>query len=84
MTLTTSRGQTYDVTWAYAPVGEYGDLMLEYPDARPMAQIAEDWEGCERITRRSAEEGDAVYEGYTRIRSIVRRGSTVQLTLMKA
>lgn len=84
MTLTTSEGKTYDVAWAYAPVGEDRDLMLEYADARPMAQIVADWEGCERITRQSAEEGDAEYEGYTRIRSIVRRrGDTVQVTLMK-
>lgn len=85
MIITTDKGKTYNVAWAYAPAGEDGDLMLEYSDARPMAQIAADWEGCERINRQSDEEGDAQYKGYTRIRSIVRRrGDAVQVTMMRA
>lgn len=85
MTITTSKGKTWGVIWAYAPVGDDEDLMIEVRDDRHMAQIAEDWEGCDRIERCSDTEGDAVYEGYTRIRSIVRRrGDIVQVTLMKA
>lgn len=84
MIIKTDKEGKFDVAWAWAPVGEDGDLMIEYEDARPMASIAADWEGCQRITKESDEEGNAEYEGYTCIRSIVRRRRpVVQLTLMR-
>ena len=58
--------------------------MIEYDDARKISEIAADWEGCERITRESAEVGNAIYEGYTEIRIISRqRNGAVQITLKK-
>lgn len=85
MTLTTDRGKAFDVSWAWAPVGEDEDLMFELAsDARPLSEIAADFENCARIHRASETEGDADYDGYTRIRSIVRqKRARVQLTLMK-
>lgn len=84
MTLTTSKGKAFPVRWAWAPVNDEGDLMLEYDDARKTSEIAADWEGCARITRESAEEGNAVYEGYTEIRIMSRqKNGTVRITLNK-
>lgn len=73
MKIRTSKGVEHDAHWAWA--GEDGVLTLEYADARPMSQIAAEWEGCERILRESEEEGDKEYDGYTDIRSIVRQQS---------
>lgn len=84
MTLTTSKGRTFDVSWAWAPAGEYGGLMLEYEDGRKISEIAADWEGCSHIHRESETEGNADYEGYTVLRIIARqRSGSVQITLQK-
>lgn len=86
MTLTTDRGKTFEVAWAWAPVGEDDDLMFALTDARPLAEIAADFEGCKRFHRTSELEQplEVDYDGYTRIRSIVRqKRDRVQLTLMK-
>lgn len=84
MTLTTSKGKTFDVSWAWAPAGEDGGLMLEYEDGRKLSEIAADWEGCSRIHRESEEEGNADYDGYTVLRLVSRQKSgAVQITLNK-
>ena len=84
MKLDTSKGKTVDARWAWAPANADGDLMIEYDDARKISEIAADWEGCERITRESAEEGNAIYEGYTDIRIMSRqRNGAIQITLKK-
>ena len=84
MTLETSKGKTVEARWAWAPANADGDLMIEYDDARKISEIAADWEGCERIARESAEEGNAIYEGYTEIRIMSRqRNGAIQITLKK-
>lgn len=84
MTLTTSKGKTFAIDWMWGPVGANDDLMLEYADDRPLSEIAADFEGCEGFHRESETEGDKDWEGYTRLRSIVRSGrGRVQLTLYK-
>lgn len=84
MTLTTSKGRTFDVSWAWAPENADGDLMIEYSDNRKISDIAEDWEGCSHIHRESETEGNKDYEGYTVLRIIARqRSGSVQITLQK-
>lgn len=84
MTLETSKGKTVVARWAWAPANADGDLMIEYDDARKISEIAADWEGCALITRESAEEGNAIYKGYTEIRIMSRqRNGAIQITLKK-
>lgn len=84
MTVTTSKGKTFEINWMWGPVGQNEDLMLEYEDDRPMAEIAADFEGCESFHRESEYEDDKDFTGYTRLRSIVRAGrGKVQLTLYR-
>ena len=84
MTLETSKGKTVKARWAWAPANADGDLIIEYDDTKNISEIAADWEGCERITRESAEEGNAIYEGYTEIRIMSRqRNGAIQITLKK-
>lgn len=84
MTLTTSKGKTFDIEWMWGPVGQNEDLMLECADERPLSEIAADFEGCDSFYRESDTEGDMDWTGYTGLRSIVRSGrGKVQLTLMR-
>ena len=84
MTLTTSKGKSFPAHWAWAPANADGDLMIEYDDARKISEIAAEWEGCALITRESAEEGNAIYEGYTEIRIMSRqKNGAIQITLKK-
>lgn len=85
MTLTTDKGKTFDIHWAWAPAGADGDLMLEYEDERDLAAIVADFDGVAHFHRASELEGDMDFDGFTRIKAVVRdfRRGTVQLTLAK-
>lgn len=89
MTITTDKNKTFDVNWAWAPVGDDDDMMIELAhDDRPLAEIAADFEGCERFHRTSEIEApfETDYVGYTRIKRVIRnfRKGTVQITFEKS
>ena len=69
MTITTNRGQEFKVNWAWATSD--GRLMIELPDTRSIAEIAEDFDGLVKIERKSEYEGDATYIGYDMLTSVV-------------
>lgn len=71
MTIQTSRGQTFDVRWCWAPVSD-GTMMLCLQDERRLPEIAADFDGLEQIDRISAIEGDMTYEGYSEMTGISR------------
>ena len=87
MTVTTSRGKTFDVEWMWGPVSSTGQLMIQLRDARALSKIAKDFEGCETFHRASELEGDMDFDGYTRLAGISRTqgaaGEVVQITLEK-
>lgn len=62
-------------------------IMAELTDARAASVIAEEWENSAVIERKSAEEGDKTYEGYTQIKRLTREKkngvTTVHITLEK-
>lgn len=63
-------------------------LLFEFADTRKISEIAPEIEGSTVIERKSAEEGDITYEGYTDISRIMRytgdNGETlVQIELVK-
>ena len=69
MTITTNRGQTFNVNWAWATSD--GRLMIELPDTRSIEEIAQDFDGLVKIERKSEYEGDATYIGYDMLTSVV-------------
>ncbi len=85
MTITTSRGQTFDVNWAWASHTKK-QLRIELNDTRCIADIAADFDGLETISRKSDTEGDKLYEGYNRLTAVLQNtaSGTVQLILEKA
>lgn len=82
MTITTNRGQEFDVNWAWA-VG--GVLRIELPGIRKIGDIAEDFDGLVKIERESEEEGDDTYIGYDTLTGVTqnRQKGTTLLTLEK-
>lgn len=82
----TANGKMVEVDWMW--LFDYtGELMMGYKDDRPMVEIAADWEGVPLFERRSEEEGDINYEGFTRIRRIVKddihKPGTVEIVFVK-
>lgn len=82
MTITTSKGQTFEVIWCWGPLSD-GTLMLALKDDRPLWEIAEELDGLTRIERKSRDEGDATYEGYSELTAIILgvRNGEVTVTL---
>lgn len=74
MKITTSKGKTLDVNWAFGPTGESGSLMIEIPDNRLLSEIAADFEGGSKIEKTDkAKPGvTEVYEGFTELTIIQR------------
>ena len=85
MRITTNRGKTFDVNYAFAPTSK-GTCMMEILDNRPIAEVAADFDGLETISRESENEGNAVYTGYDTLVSVFRNTAkgTVQLTLERS
>ena len=77
MTVKTDRGKTFDVNYAWGPVRSTGELMIELTaDARPLSQIAADFEGVQAFEREDENEGNMTFEGYTELVSVVRDRNT--------
>lgn len=85
MLLTTDRNQTFEVNWAWAPINDDDDLMLELTcDDRLFSQIALDFEGLKHIHTSDKFEGERDYDGYDQIRSMIRtRKGEVRITMFK-
>ena len=69
MQVTTNRGQTFNVNWAWET--KDGQLMIELPDERSIAEIAQDFDGLTMIERKSEEEGDRPYIGFNKLTSVI-------------
>lgn len=82
MKIMTNRGQMFDADWAWA---EDDVLRMELKDSRDVSEIAQDFEGLTKISRKSENEGDAVYEGYDVLVSVQRniQDGTALLTLCR-
>ena len=77
MTVKTDRGKTFDVNYAWGPVRSTGELMIELTvDARPLSQIAADFEGVQAFEREDENEGNMTFVGYTELVSVVRDRNT--------
>ena len=86
MTVKTDRGKTFDVNYAWGPVRSTGELMIELTaDARPLSQIAADFEGVQAFEREDENEGNMTFEGYTDMVSLLpdRTRGAVLLALRK-
>ena len=87
MNITTSKGSTFDVNWIWGPLLGTNQIMIDLADARTIKEIAQDFEGCEKIEKTDAKKSGVkeVYEGYTELVSVIRErvSGTVRVTLEK-
>jgi hypothetical protein len=61
-----------------------GELVFQYADNRHFADIVADWSGAEVIERKSENEGDFTYNGFTAISRIIRLPyGKVEIALVK-
>ena len=86
MTITTDKGKTFDVSFAWGPVRWNGEqrLMIELEkDARALSEICADFDGVQTFERKDEDEGDMTFSGYTDLVSASRDRSrgTVALAL---
>lgn len=74
MKITTSKGKTLDVNWAFGPTSASGSLMIEIPDNRLLSEIAADFEGNRKIEKTNETKPGVteVYEGFTDLTIIQR------------
>lgn len=74
MKITTSKGKTFDVNWAFGPTSASGSLMIELADNRHLSEIAADFEGNSKIEKTDKTKPGVieVYEGFTELAIIQR------------
>lgn len=87
MTVTTSRGKTFDVDWMGGPTSITGEVVLEYKDSRNFIDIIKDFDNVDYFHRESDNEGNMDFYGYTKLVGITRvynaPANTVRLTFAK-
>lgn len=87
MTITTSKGKTFDVNWIWGPLRGTNQVMIDLEDARKISEIAQDFEGCASIEKTDIKRDGVkeIYDGYTELVSVVRERATgtVRVTLEK-
>ena len=84
MTITTDKGKTFDVNFAWGPVRLNGEkrLMIELAaDARALSEICADFEYVQTFDRKDENEGDMTFTGYTDLVSASRDRSRGTVTL---
>lgn len=84
LTITTNRGQTFIAKWAWEDA-EDEILRMEIVNNREISEIAHDFEGLTKISRKSESEGDAEYVGYEFLNNVQvnRKNGTAILYLKK-
>ncbi len=65
MLLKTSKGNTYTVDWI--DTVSTGGLYLQMPDDRALSVIAAEFEGLDWLKREDANQGDKLFDGYSRL-----------------
>lgn len=86
MTIETSKGKTYAVKWIFALSHNANQILIEYADDRPLAEIAAEFDGLETITKTDTSRPGVkeVYEGFTQLAGVQRMAAgSVRVTLEK-
>ena len=74
MKITTSKGKTLNVNWAFGPTSESESLMIELTDNRLLSEIAVDFEGNSKIKKTDETKPGVteIYDGFTKLAAIQR------------
>ena len=89
MKIETSKGKTFNIEFICSPLRDGSKVIIEMEDARPLAEIADDFDGLESIKKTVSGRNDKavyeMYEGFSRLVGIQRDtvSGSVRLTLEK-
>lgn len=88
MKIETSKGKNFNIEFICSPLRDGSKAIIEMEDARPLAEIAADFDGLESIKKEDQRRGKGVYEvyeGFSWLIAIQRDSSSgsVRLTLEK-
>lgn len=88
MRIETSKGKSLSVNWAETTKMFGIDvLMISFWDDRPFSEFEKDFEGCDFFYRTSEEQGDKIFDGFTKLISVNRPDmfnlSEVELRLVR-
>lgn len=81
-TITTSKGNEYEVQYAYAPLMD-GSCGIALDDTRRLSEVAGEFDGLKSIHLVDTDVGESTFDGYTELTQITRVGQTVTMKLMK-
>lgn len=79
--ITTSKGKTFDVEYAFAPTYD-GAFTARFHDGRRLPEIAADFDGLATIVLHNGEES-CTFDGYTRLISVMRMDNSVVVKMVK-
>lgn len=86
-TITTSRNKTYPITWAQVINRKNGpvQLMIELEESKKAANYVTDFDGLESLKLTDEEQPGTyvMYEGFSRLASMIRKNGAVRITLEK-
>lgn len=89
MKIETSKGKTFDIEFICSPFRDGSKVIIEMEDARPLAEIAADFDGLKSIKKTGSGRNDKavyeMYEGFSQLVGIQRdtAAGSVRLTLAK-
>lgn len=89
MKIETSKGNNFNIEFICSPLRDGSKAIIEMEDARPLAEIAADFDGLESIKKTVSGRNDKavyeMYEGFSRLVGIQRdmASGSVRLTLAK-
>lgn len=79
----TVKGKKFPIDWMWL-MERQGELVFQYSDNRHFADIVNDWSGADVIERKSENEGDITYNGFTDITRIIRLpDGKIEIALVK-
>lgn len=72
MTLTTSKGKTYEARYVDGPTITSGTVLARIKETRALAVVAQEFDGLESFSRESENQGNKEWTGHTMLYSIRR------------
>ena len=86
-TITTSRNKTFPIAWAQviARKNAPAQLVIELPENKEAASYVTDFDGleCLKLTDEAQPGAYTMYEGFSRLAGMTRKGGAMRITLEK-
>lgn len=81
MTITTNKNRTYPVQWIDTSIINANVLALQMTDSRRLPEIAAEFDGLTKISRKDENQGDKEFTGFSTLVGIKRIGADVLIQM---